>query len=159
MATLRSTVAGTSFLPVSRPQGALHGYGFSYAVASNPAANDILILGKVPKDCTLLAFWIDISRLDTHASATLSASVGDQTTAALFLATQTTMDAARSIISSMAITSGQTLGTIAGTLPKRYTINGDLRMTFTATAATFAAGAIRGWYIYSDHPKYRDPGQ
>jgi len=159
MATLRSNVASSSFQPATRPQHAILGYPFSYAVAANPAADDILILGKIPKDCTLLAFFIDIPDLDTNGSPTLSVSVGDAQDEARFLATATAVNAARSIISTMAITATQTLGTIAGTVPRRYTATSDLRLTFQATAATFAAGTIRGWYQYTTYPKYRDPGQ
>lgn len=161
--TLRSNVASTSFQPATRPQNAILGYPFSVAVASVAAGltiNSVIILGKIPKDCTLLSFVIDCPDLDTDGTGAVSVSVGDAQTADLFLATTTAFKSARTVTSSGVITASSMLGTLAGTLPKRYTQTSDLRLTVTvASLELSAAVTIKGHYLYSTYPKYRDPGQ
>lgn len=166
MATYRSDVAKSSFQPATRPQHAIIGYPFSLTVSAALATDDVLILGKIPKDCTLLAFLIDIPDLDTDASPTLRAEIGDSGDSDRFVAN--TLAAAppgngRALVSSMTQTDsdvGNVIGVIASILPRRYTSLSDLRITITAGAtALSAAVTIKGWYTYTTYPKYRDPGQ
>lgn len=159
MATLRSTVAGTSFIPVTRPQGAVHGYGFSLAVSANPTANDIWILGKIPSGCALIDFWIDVPDMDSDATGSISLAVGDEEDDDRFVAATTTFKGGRTLVSPRAVTTGQAVGVIAGTVPRTYTENSFLAIKVAVAAVTFAAGTIKGAYYYTDYPKYRDPGQ
>lgn len=159
MATLRSTVAGTSFIPVTRPQGAVHGYGFSLTVSANPTANDIWILGRIPSGCTLIDFWIDVPDMDSDATGSISLAVGDEEDDDRFVAATTTFKGGRTVVNPRAVSSGQTIGVIAGTVPRTYTENSFLAIKVAVAAVTFAAGTIKGAYFYTDYPKYRDPGQ
>lgn len=159
MATKYSNVAGTTFQPVTRPQGAIHGYGFSLTISANPTANDIWVLGKIPKDCTLIDFWIDVPDMDSDGTASISLAVGDAQDDDRFVAATTTFKTGRTLVSPRLVSTGQAVGCIAGTVPRRYTANSFLAIKVAVAAVTFVAGTITGAYFYTDYPKYRDPGQ
>lgn len=160
MAIQRSNRAGSSFQPATRPQGALIGYPFSITVSALPV-NDLLYLAKIPKDCTLLGFQIDVPDLDTDGSPTCEISVGDTGSATRFTGTivcETTTVRISSHASPTAATGG--IGITLASLPRRYTALDYLLIKIvTASAALSAPVSIVGHYYYTTFPKYRDPGQ
>lgn len=148
MATLTATRAASGF-PASLYAGAgvLNAAYGSYDMASNPTANDIVELCKVPAGSVILGGWLRVEDLDSNATETIDIDVGTSADADAFgnFGVQTG-DAVAGYLPE-----GGVLLPLHGTLkdgPVSVTSEITVQATWIAAAATFAAGTITVVVLY-----------
>lgn len=142
MATLTATRAADGF-PVFKGHGAGYlqvAYG-SYDMSTNPTANDVLELCKVPAGAVILGGYLRMEDLDSNATETLDVDVGTADDADAFGNFGVrTGDAVTDYLPE-----GGILLPLHGTLkdgPVTCTNETTIQLTWIAAAATFAAGTV-----------------
>jgi hypothetical protein len=146
IATFYSDVAGP--YDVARSGAGVITVPFRYVNVANVSfatIDDVLILVKLPKHSTLLAFQIDIPDLGTTGAADIGT-----------LSDRDRFAAGTSIVSPIRASSAVATYAAVGSLPFHVldvdagdvTAQDDLRLTATAALSAWAAGTITGWAQY-----------
>lgn len=136
MATLVSTYADTT-RPVHRPDSLGTGRVIgTYSLTSNPAVNDVINLCYLPAGAIVTGFRLYATAMETSSSPTLALKLGvGSTSTALLGATAFTQSAVLD------------KNVLAAPLAE-LTAESLVYITFTGTAATFAAGTV---YVTVDY--------
>jgi len=116
-----------------------------------------MLPGKNMPGFLLQSIWMDVPDMDSGSNVVLE--LGDNTTANLFVTTTEmgTIGQVAGRVSSYAAVGGGGSNTVAAgvalaVLPKSYTADNDLLLTFTAGPSTATTGIIRGFITYSQWP-------
>lgn len=137
MATLTSVQAADTF-PVTQPNSGAAGKAYgAYAVATNPAQNDILEMCKLPKGAIVTGGHFYSDALETSGSPTLAVKCGYAGDTDAFF-TAATGDYTQNTRLSFPLFPVAVAHTGATALAAETTVF----LTWTATAATFAAGNV-----------------
>jgi hypothetical protein len=140
MATLTTARSAAGIQPREEHGPVVIQQSITHSVTANPAAADVLQLFKIPRGARILEVLFTSTDMDTNATPTLTAEVGDGGDTDRFISSKAIGAAGAGVV--------QRLDNVVG-LNYQYTAEDTIDVTFPATAATFAAGTITCVVMYS----------
>ena len=117
---------------------------FKFTVAAAFVINDIVKLCPIKAGSGIILddYYIDVPDLDTNGAPAIKLDLGDNDTAAKFIAASTVGQAAGLLVPT-------STGAVAAALPVKYTADNDFALKINTAPATGATSvSIKGWLSY-----------